>query len=274
MIVAAAGLALGACGAGVGAPSAGPAPLESRGVPGFDTRSYPGPDAMRAWREASPYRWVGFYLPAPCYTGTSWQGRREEVRSMGWGIALLFVGEQDWPDAGAVRDTLAARPVPEGPRCTRTNLTAERGRADAAEAERAAAAEGFAAGTVVYLDVERVESVSDSLRAYVEAWVEALAGGRYRPGLYAHARNADALHDAATDALRRAAPPVTDGEGSEAMVPLWVARPGGFSLRRGPTESGFPGATIWQGLLDTDETWGGVTLRIDANVASSADPST
>jgi hypothetical protein len=55
---------------------------------------------------------------------------------------------------------------------------------------------------------------------------------------------------------------------------LWVARTGGFSLVRGPTESGFRDAYIWQGVLDTQETWGGVTLRIDANVARSASPST
>src|SRR5690349_10370204 len=34
---------------------------------GFDTNIYPGERALRAWREAGPYEWVGFYLPAPCH---------------------------------------------------------------------------------------------------------------------------------------------------------------------------------------------------------------
>ena len=52
-------------------------PQPARGIPGFDTRDYPGDDAMRAWFGSSPYRWVGYYLPAPCYKGTTWSGRRQ-----------------------------------------------------------------------------------------------------------------------------------------------------------------------------------------------------
>lgn len=270
-MLAAAAFCLGGCGAaGVGpaapGPEPGPEPETARGVPGFDTRDYPGDAAMRTWRDESPYRWVGYYLPAPCYTGTSWQGKRATLRNMGWGIAVLFVGEQDWPAAAQARDTALAQPDPAGPRCTRTNLTTERARADAADAERTAAAEGFPPGTVIYLDVERVEDVSDSLRTYVRNWVETVAAGRFQPGLYVHAQNADALHAVAAEAVGGSAQ-------AGSAVPLWVAKTGGFSLRRGPTESGFPAARVWQGLLDADETWGGVPLRIDANVATSADPS-
>lgn len=271
LVLTTAAFCLGGCGAaGVGpaapGPEPGPEPETARGVPGFDTRDYPGDAAMRTWRDESPYRWVGYYLPAPCYTGTSWQGKRATLRNMGWGIAVLFVGEQDWPAAAQARDTALAQPDPAGPRCTRTNLTTERARADAADAERTAAAEGFPAGTVIYLDVERVEEVSDSLRTYVRTWVETVAAGRFQPGLYAHAQNADALHAVAAEAVGGTAQ-------AGSAVPLWVAKTGGFSLRRGPTESGFPAARVWQGLLDTDETWGGVAIRIDANVAASADPS-
>src|SRR5207302_11448240 len=42
---------------------------------GFDTFAYPGDDAMRAWLTADkPYRWVGYYLSAPCHTDSSWEG--------------------------------------------------------------------------------------------------------------------------------------------------------------------------------------------------------
>ena len=235
----------------------------ARGVPGFDTREYPGDGVMEAWRESSPYRWVGFYLPAPCYTGTSWQGRRPALERMGWGLAVLFVGEQDWADDGSH----AHEPEGDGPaRCTRANVTPERGAADARSAVAAAAAEGFGAGTVVYLDVERVESVSSALTAYVRAWFDTLlADGRYVPGLYAHGSNADALMAAATGAFTAA--------GRADTPRLWVAKTGGFSLRRAPGESGFGAAEVWQGLLDVTETWGGHALRIDANVAADGTPS-
>lgn len=274
------GLALGGCAAGPDGPAPrdpAPAPAPTpdpdpaaRGVPGFDTREYPGDAVMSRWLEESPYRWVGYYLPAPCYTGDSWQGKRSELRGMGWGLAVLFVGEQDWPASptdppadsvsGAEPDADSAEGATGPARCTRSNLSAEQGRQDGAAAATAAAAEGFGEGTVVYLDVERVDSVSTPLAEYVEGWTRALRSAGYTPGLYAHARNADTLLDRMTRA--------TGGD----EVRLWVASTGGFNLRRAPSESGFP-ATIWQGVLDTEESWGGTTLLIDQNVADRTHPS-
>jgi hypothetical protein len=258
-----ASLTASACATISGAAS-GAASSSARGVPGFDTRDYPGAASMQAWLRDSPYRWVGYYLPAPCYTGSSWNGRVSEIERMGWGIAVLFVGEQDWREAGAPAET----PTPAGgaPRCTQANLTAEQGRADAGAAAAAAAAEGLAAGTVVYLNVERVERVSPNLLAYQSAWFDALlGGGRYTPGLYAHERNVEALYGAAAAAFAR--------HGRDDAPRLWVASQTGFALERSPAESPSPWASVWQGAFDRLESWGGVTLRIDANVARPASPS-
>src|SRR5690242_5129644 len=64
---------------------------------GFDTFAYPGDDAMRAWLTADkPYRWVGYYLPAPCHQDSSWEGKRPTLSSMGWGMAVIYVGQQTW----------------------------------------------------------------------------------------------------------------------------------------------------------------------------------
>jgi hypothetical protein len=250
----------------LGACAAIPLPGEpdvARGVPGFDTRDHPGDAAMRAWLESSPYRWVGFYLPAPCYTGTTWQGTRARLQTMGWGTAVLFVGEQDWSEILPAEQVIAD---PTLPRCTRANLHGERGRVDGAAAAAAAAAEGFAPGAIIHLNVERVERVSADLRDYVRAWAAAvLEDDRYVPGLYAHAHNAGELHGVLVEEFGRA------GRADEPR--LWVATSRGFGLRRGPAESGFPAAHIWQGVFDTRETWGGVTLHIDANVARTANPS-
>jgi hypothetical protein len=234
----------------------------ARGVPGFDTRDYPGDDAMRGWFETSPYRWVGYYLPAPCYTGTTWTGRRDALRDIGWGFAVLFVGEQDWSAMpGAQADTAV-----DEPRCSSAHLTQERGRAHAVEASASAFADGFPAGTILFLDVERVGSVSGELAAYVRAWVDAvLTDGRYSPGLYAHDINVEVLYAINAEEFAR--------HGRTDRAPLWVARPSGFDVRSAPAESGYAAALIWQGILDRREEWNGTVLNIDVNVSTSSDPS-
>lgn len=259
---------LAACG-GTGPAPGAPAPEAPRGVPGFDTAIYPGDAAMRTWRAASPYRWVGYYLPAPCHRDASWVGTRARLAAMGWGTAVIYVGQQAWegvPDRAPGDPSAAARPII----CSRTLLTAAAGRGDADDAIAKAAADGFPTGTIVYLDIEPVTTVSDSLRAYYRAWTRRMLDeGRYRPGLYAHRRNV-----AEIQADMRAEYTDAGGMMASVSVPIWIAAPAeDFSLVRAPTEVGVVAAKIWQGRLTFDETWGGTSLRIDANVADSPSPS-
>lgn len=250
-----------------GAPP--PAGTGARGVPGFDTRDYPGGDVMARWLEVSPYRWVGYYLPSPCYTGTTWAGRRGMLEAQGWGMAVVYVGEQDWAAmsaAPAEEEPKAVEASETAPRCTRDNLTADVGGEHGRAAAASMADEGFPVGSVVHLDVERVASVSPELLAYVGGWVDAvLADGRFAPGLYAHRTNAETLHGAVAARWAEA--------GRSGSPPLWVAGSGDFDLEAAPEESGVAAADVWQGAFDVRETWDGVTLRIDRNVASGPDPS-
>jgi hypothetical protein len=247
-----------ACAAGAAIDRTTPA----RGIAGFDTRDYPGDVVMRRWFGASPYRWVGYYLPAPCYTGTTWSGRRTALRDIGWGFAILYVGEQDWREMGGARVDTSV----ENPRCSSAHLTAEQGSAHAAEAAAAAQADGFPTGTFIFLDVERVDRVSPELEAYVRGWVRAMLGaGRFTPGLYAHDVNVEPLYAAVADEYVR--------HQRTGRPPLWVARAAGFDVRAAPRESGYAAAAIWQGVLNTREEWNGAELNIDVNVADSADPS-
>ena len=61
---------------------------------GFDTNVYPGDRAMLRWKEVEHYDWVGYYLPAPCHKDPSWSGKRATLEEMGWGIAVVYVGQQ------------------------------------------------------------------------------------------------------------------------------------------------------------------------------------
>src|SRR5215217_6534803 len=81
-------------------PAPAPAPVQGPNAAGafagFDTGLYPGDDALRAWRQSSPYLWVGYYLPAPCHRDVSWSGKRDRLIQMGWGTAVIYLGQQDW----------------------------------------------------------------------------------------------------------------------------------------------------------------------------------
>jgi hypothetical protein len=204
---------------------------------------------------------VGYYLESPCRPRSTWTGQRAALAEQGWGFAVLYVGEQQWTD------TTTHAPVEGEPlRCSRVNLTAEKGATDAADARRIAEAEGFAAGSRIFLNVERVDSVGAGLAAYVRSWTRAmLEDGTYLPALYAHTSNADGLYALLMSEF------TSRGLGTGPAV--WVAKSGNFDIDAAPRESGHPYARIWQGRFDVDETWGDARIRIDANVADSASPS-
>src|SRR3954464_2110601 len=63
---------------------------------GFDTNLYPGDKAMNAWKQSGEYEWVGYYLPAPCHKDDSWSGTRARLVDAGWGLAVIYVGQQTW----------------------------------------------------------------------------------------------------------------------------------------------------------------------------------
>jgi hypothetical protein len=235
---------------------------------GFDTHSYPGDRAMRRWKDASPYTWVGYYLPAaPCHQSTTWAGKRETLERMGWGLAVIYVGQQTWdgvaaPPVGQARRKLVA----EGRACHKAFVTADRGRAEAEDAIATTETEGFARGTVIFLDVERMERTHASMLAYARSWVrEVLADGRYRPGVYVHTHNAAAIYDMVREEFAAA--------GLDEEPPFWVAGGQRFAPSKKPQQVGHSFAALWQGILDVHQTWGGVRLPIDVNVAAVPSPS-
>jgi hypothetical protein len=268
---------------------------------GFDTYVYPGDAAMRAWRseEGTPYEWVGYYLPAaPCHKGETWGGKRQTLSDMGWGLAVIYVGQQVWDKSQrqrvvktkwvtrtvkqthkvhgkrVVRRVKKKVPVryvtyaraPEGKSCATRLVTADRGVADANDAIARASREGFAKGNVVFLDIERMESVPNSMREYYKAWTHRiLEDGTYRPGYYVHSHNAKLIYkDIATIFL---------DAGKIEQPPFWVAGGRPYSEGQAPHEVGHDFASVWQGMLDVVQTHNGVELPIDVNVAAVPSPS-
>lgn len=280
-------------------PAKSAAAVESAGPHlGFDTSDYPGDDAMAAWKSGSPYEWVGYYLPAPCHKDDSWAGKRATLQQMGWGMAVVYVGQQTWGQVPGQARTVTryvkrrvkyrtrvhgklvtryrtktvAVKVKEPPRvrpgesCSPHLVSGARGSAEALDAVNRTAAEGFPEGTVIFLDVERMETVPTAMRDYYKAWVaQVLADGRYRPGIYAHTHNAAAIY--------RDVKQVYTAAGETDEPPFWIAGGSDFSPDKDPSDVGHLFAAVWQGVIDKVETRAGVKIPIDVSVASLPSPS-
>jgi hypothetical protein len=280
---------------------------------GFDTYAYPGDHVMRAWRHQDvPYEWVGYYLPAPCHKGRSWVGKRERLARMGWGMAVIYVGQQTWdrtptgfettyrtvrrtkyvskrvkvyrrvngrrvaryvtrkvPVRRSVRVPVRVKVDPRQrpiDQCNAQLVNAARGVMEARDAIARTQDEGFPRGTVIFLDIERMQATPQKMREYYRAWTShVLADGRYRPGFYAHTRNAALIH--------RDVRAVYAGAGIAEDPPFWIAGGSDFSTDKKPGDVGHPFAAVWQGELDVIQKWMGHRLSLDVNVAHVPDPS-
>lgn len=255
---------------------------------GFDTYVYPGDSAMDAWKRSGQYDWVGYYLAAPCHSDDSWSGERATLVNDGWGLAVIYVGQQTWGRtyARAKRvlvvkrkrnghkarsyhmKRLARIPVAtnESSHCGVQFVNAAQGKIDARDAIAEAQNDGFPNGTIIFLDVEFMNSVPQRMRDYYRAWTrQMLADGRFTPGMYVHTNNAKTIYDDVTDEFERA--------DNWRKPSFWISGTGGFREYRAPTDVGYEFATAWQGLLDVVREHNGVRLPVDVSVATVASPS-
>jgi hypothetical protein len=235
--------------------------------PGFDIGVYPGTPALQAWKyPASPFRWVGYYLPAPCHRDTTWAAKYTTASGMGWGVVPIYVGQQDWANIPADRAPLGAQPnrsVESQVTCSASLLSPGQGSAEAADAVGRLRADGFPDGSTVFLDIEHVTTVSQPLLDYYRAWVAGvLSDGHFMPGVYASKSNAPTFH----------ALSFTDSHGASYTPPFWIAASGGMTLTSRPSDVGLAFAQIWQGMFDIAQQFNGVTLRVDVDVAAKASP--
>jgi Domain of unknown function (DUF1906) len=99
---------------------------------------------------------------------------------MGWGFAILYVGQQA---AG-------------GP-CSANTLTRNQGLFDGAMSK--CQTEGFPQGSIVFLDVEGMDPpVPSEMIDYYRGWISVILDSNYvKPGTYCAAKNANDLFNAA-----------------------------------------------------------------------------
>jgi Domain of unknown function (DUF1906) len=216
---------------------------------GFDSSAYPG-DAIMKWLRANTNLvWCGYYFGAtPSHTGTDWMGRRAVLQSLNWGIAPLYVGQQTVGRGSHHPD-------------------AAHGTTDGQQAAKLMSSEGFASGSVVYLDLENGLPFPQSEKDYVKFWSAAVQGAGFTPGIYCSYTLAAQVAALVPSALIWAF-----------KVPTNKAHkvPGPHYPDPSPAGSGYAAAFAWQldqhSLIAVPLASGG-WLEVDLDSASTPNPS-
>jgi hypothetical protein len=289
----------------------------NRGKPGrhlgFDTYAYPGDDVMRAWRrENTPYEWVGYYLPAPCHSGRTWVGKREQLSNMGWGMAVIYVGQQTWDRTPTGYEThyrtakrtkyvskrVKTSVVRNGKRVTRyvtkkvpvrtTVRLPVKVRVDPVKRDIHdcnAQLVNQTRGTMEAKDaIRRTEAEGFPRGSVIFLDIEYMKATPRKMREYYTAWTAHVLADGRYRPgfyahTHNAALIYKDVKAAYASAgrtdepPFWIAGGSDFSPDKAPHEVGHSFAAVWQGLLDVVEEWNGHRLPIDVNVAHVPNPS-
>lgn len=246
---------------------AAPAQAANRVTPGsftgyaFDARCTPTQSEMDQWLATSPFLGVGVYIggaeracaePVPTRTWVNRQSRR------GWKVLPIWVGPQASCTGYATR-------IDPSPARDYSDARAQ-GMVQAGQAARTADRLGIPKGSTLWYDLEDFDpGHSDDCRrsalSFLSAWTIRLHRLGFESGVYSNV--AAAIH--ALDFADTVSP------GSYVMPDqVWYAWANGRADTWIPrkwvrSESWSPGGRVHQYELDTEATYGGVTLRIDRN---------
>ena len=129
---------------------------------GFDSNYYPGDANLKALRQTFSY--AGYWLNnPPGANSNSWAGKRQQMKSAGFGFLVLFNGRLY---KGLKRNPAAI------------------GQQDAQAAAASARRDGFPAQTVIFLDIEEGGRMLPEQKAYIYAWVDGVTSAGFRAGIY------------------------------------------------------------------------------------------
>jgi hypothetical protein len=131
---------------------------------GFDRNVYPGDDALPILRKSFVFAgyWVG---PPPGEKINTWRGKRELMKSLGFGFAVLYTGRQ-------IRELKTEA------------IGKQKGELDARGAVTGGKEEGFAPSTVIFLDIEEGGRLPPAYHAYLRTWADEVVRAGYRAGVY------------------------------------------------------------------------------------------
>jgi len=139
-------------------------PADAQTYLGMDRNDYPSDANMAALRQTLVF--TGYWLNnPPGATRNTWQGKRKQLQTIGYGFLLLFNGR-------------------EYKQLKTSGNAARVGTNDATTAVVAAKREGFPKNAIIFLDQEQGGRMLPEQRAYIHAWVDGVVKGGYRAGVY------------------------------------------------------------------------------------------
>jgi hypothetical protein len=237
---------------------------------GFDSNDYPGDANLKTLRQTFSY--TGYWLNNPPGSNrNTWKGHRAAVESAGLGFLVLF-NSRLYADLKTVSNA--------------TRL----GKSDAQAATATAQREGFPRATIIFLDQEQGGRMLPEQKAYIYAWVDAVTAAGFRAGIYCSGMAApdDGNVITAEDVRQNSAGRnITYWVTNDACPPAeGCAFP---SHPASPAQSGIAFADVWQFAQSPQRkdvaahctNYGrdgncnapGITFPVDANSATSPDPS-
>jgi hypothetical protein len=145
-------------------PSPQNASAHARTYLGFDRNIYPGDAALPILRKT--FTFTSYWLsPPPGEKRNTWKGKRELLVTHGFGCLVLYRGR----DSSELKTETDAK---------------GKGTKDAVAAATAAKEEGFAAGTIIFLDIEEGGRLPAAYHVYLGAWLEELKRAGFVAGVY------------------------------------------------------------------------------------------
>ena len=137
---------------------------------GFDRNEYPGDKLLPDLRKT--FEWTGYWLNNPPGANrNTWAGKREMVKAAGFGFAVLYNGRLYNEIKG--------------------KNAAQIGQKDGRDAAARANAEGFRAGTTIFVDQEQGGRMLEEQQAYLHGWFDAVIQAGFKAGVYCSGIPAD-----------------------------------------------------------------------------------
>jgi len=227
----------------------------------FDTCAAPSASAMATWKASSPYAAVGVYIGGAlrgCGQPNLTKSWVSTVTGQGWGLAPIYVGLQA-PCVNASLSTFTA------------SNAASTGTSSADDAAEKARALGLAAGSTIHYDLENYATGNASCTAavlkMVSAWTTEIRKQGFSAGVYGN------VGSLMTDMSKaHAAGSTTFVAPDQIWYALWDELQTTSTGSSSFPDSYWSGQRLHQYRGDFSETWGGVTMNLDANWSTATMP--
>jgi photosystem II stability/assembly factor-like uncharacterized protein len=222
---------------------------------GFDACTAQSTSTLQTWYNSSPYKDVNFYMGGrnrACSQANLTSSWITTALNQGWNLIPTWVGYQSPSSICTGCDKFS----------TSSTTARTQGVAEANLAADAAEALGLTKPNMIYFNLEKYNTETSAEPAFIDGWSAQIRARGYVPGMYVHWTNVNSFVSITN-------PPqsiwVARWSGSGGTGPSTIPDPNAIT---GVSNTIFVNNRIWQHYGDVNQTWGGITIAIDMNVAN------